>query len=267
MKTINELFQLKNRTAIITGATGALGRVMAMTLAELGADLILVDLPRSDFKSLEKELQMKWSAKSTSIPCDLENEASRLNLIKKITESRIEINCLINNAAFVGSSELTGWAVPFEKQSLETWRRAFEVNLTAAFHLSQALTPILRSSIGGNIINITSIYGQYGPDWKLYENTDMGNPAAYGVSKGGLVQLTRWLSTTLAPEIRVNAIAPGGVFRNQPKKFVDRYAAKTPLKRMAIEEDFKGVIAFLASDLSNYVTGQVLNVDGGWGVW
>ena len=95
----------------------------------------------------------------------------------------------------------------------------------------------------------------------------MANPAAYGASKGGLIQLTRWLSTTLAPSIRVNAISPGGVFRNQPDLFVKRYETRTPLARMATENDFRGIIAYLASDMSSYVTGQVISVDGGWGVW
>lgn len=81
-----------------------------------------------------------------------------------------------------------------------------------------------------------------------------------------MIQLTRWLSTTLAPNVRVNAISPGGVFRNQPDEFVKKYSDKTPLKRMATENDFRGAIAFLASDMSEYVTGQVLSVDGGWGV-
>ena len=74
-------------------------------------------------------------------------------------------------------------------------------------------------------------------------------------------------STTVSPKVRVNAISPGGIFRNQPDKFVTRYEAKTPIGRMATEDDFRGVIAYLASDLSQYVTGQSLAVDGGWGVW
>ncbi len=101
----------------------------------------------------------------------------------------------------------------------------------------------------------------------MYKGTEMGNPAAYSASKGGLIQLTRWLATTIAPDVRVNSISPGGVFRNQPKQFVDRYEKRTPLGRMATEEDFKGIIAYLASDLSKYVTGQNIDVDGGWGVW
>ena len=95
----------------------------------------------------------------------------------------------------------------------------------------------------------------------------MGNPAAYAASKGGLLQLTRWLSTVVAPDVRVNAVSPGGVWRNQPAEFVKRFIDRTPLKRMATEEDFKGIIAYLSSDLSSYVTGQNIIVDGGWTVW
>ena len=79
--------------------------------------------------------------------------------------------------------------------------------------------------------------------------------------------MTRWLATTIAPEVRVNAISPGGIFRDQPKEFVDRYEDRTPLKRMATEDDFRGAIAYLASDLSKYVTGQIVRVDGGWSEW
>ena len=116
-------------------------------------------------------------------------------------------------------------------------------------------------------MNIGSIYSLLGPDMKIYSGTSMGNPAAYGASKGGLLQLTRYLATTLAPDVRVNMITPGGVFRAQPTAFVDRYEANVPLGRMAAEEDLKGAVAYLASDLSAYVTGQNLVVDGGWSVW
>jgi NAD(P)-dependent dehydrogenase (short-subunit alcohol dehydrogenase family) len=94
----------------------------------------------------------------------------------------------------------------------------------------------------------------------------MSNPAAYGASKGGLLQLTRWLSSTLAPEIRVNAISPGGIYRNQPEPFVSKYEKRVPLGRMANPDDFRGVLAYLCSDMSEYVTGQIISVDGGWGI-
>lgn len=267
MTTIKELMNLKGRRALITGATGGLGKVMADTLAELGADLVLVDRPGSDFQSLTETLTQRWGIKVQHRYCDLEQQDQRTELMDWLKSGGDGLNILINNAAFVGTSELQGWAVPFEDQTVDTWRRALEVNLTAVFDLCQGLTPLLKTAEGAVIINIASIYGVYGPDWSLYEGTKMSNPAAYGASKGGLIQFTRWLATTIAPNVRVNAISPGGIFRNQPEKFVTRYAARTPLGRMAIEDDFRGTVAYLASDLSKYVTGQDSMVDGGWGVW
>ena len=267
MNTIKELSNLKGRRALITGATGNLGKVIANTLAELGADLILVDQPGSDFESLTARLTERWSVAITHHFCDLELQTGRTELMEQVNKSNSGLNILVNNAAFVGTSDLTGWNVPFEQQTLSTWRRALEVNLTAIFDLCQGLTPMLRAAEGASIINIASTYGMLAPDWSLYAGTTMGNPAAYGASKGGLIQFTRWLATTLAPAVRVNAISPGGIRRNQPDQFIARYAAKTPLQRMATEGDMRGAVAYFACDLSNYVTGQNLAVDGGWGVW
>lgn len=267
MVTIKELINLKGRRALITGATGCLGRVMADTLAELGADLVLVDRPDSDFAELTKTIVQRWGVTVEHRYCDLEQQEQRSELIVWLKGSGKNLNVLINNAAFVGTSELQGWAVPFEEQTIDTWRRALEVNLTAVFHLCQGLAPMLMVARGASIINIASIYGMYGPDWSLYEGTSMSNPAAYGASKGGIIQLSRWLATSVKPNVRVNTISPGGIFRNQPEAFVNRYKARTPIGRMATEDDFRGAVAYLASDLSNYVTGQNLAVDGGWGIW
>jgi NAD(P)-dependent dehydrogenase (short-subunit alcohol dehydrogenase family) len=243
-----------------------LGKVFAETLASLGADLILVDLANTQLKEFAAELEIQWSVNVQSIECDLEVQDQRNQLISEVLASGKELGILVNNAALVGTSDLVGWAVPFEEQSIDTWRRAIEVNLTAVFDLCQGLTPLLNATQNASIINIASIYGLNAPDWSLYEGTSLGNPAAYGVSKGGLIQLTRWLSTTLAPNVRVNAISPGGIFRNQPDEFVKKYSSRTPLNRMATEDDFRGAIAFLATDMSLYVTGQIISVDGGWGV-
>ena len=254
---------MTGRCAVITGATGHLGSVISSTLAELGADLVLVDKADTKLKNLSEEISMKWGVAADFKCCDLESKKERVQLLKSLEKENI--NCLVNNAAFVGSSEISGWNTSFEHQTLSSWQRAMEVNLTAPFHLCQGLKNHLKNA-KGSIINITSIYAHHGPDWQIYEETDLGNPAAYSVSKGGLTQLTRWLSTTLAPEVRVNAIAPGGIFRNQPNEFVKKYVNKVPLRRMAHENDLIGAVAYLASDLSKYVTGQTIRVDGGWGV-
>jgi len=267
LTTLKELSNLQGRRALITGAAGNLGKVFADTLAELGSDLILVDLPGSNLEELSSVISEHWGVKVIARHCDLESSDQRDELINWVKKAEEPLHILINNAAFAGTTNLTGWTVPFEEQSLDTWRRALEVNLTSIFHICQGLTPLLKAVKGSSIVNIASIYGAYGPNWSLYEDTDMSNPAAYGASKGGLIQLTRWLATTVAPEVRVNSISPGGIFRNQPEVFVQRYIEKTPLVRMATEDDFRGAIAYLTSDLSRYVTGQNLIVDGGWGTW
>lgn len=266
MPSFAELSNLRGRRALVTGAGGHIGRVIAETLAEMGADLILVDRGNAELSELRGRLAA-WPVNTQAIVCDLECQERRAALISEVLDSVPNLNILINNAAFVGTSDLEGWGVPFAEQSVETWRRALEVNLTAGFHLCQGLQPLLKASQGANIVNVGSIYGTYGPDWRLYDGTQMSNPAAYGASKGGLVQFSRWLATTVAPEIRVNILSPGGVWRNQPESFVKSYELRTPLGRMAREDDFRGAVAFLASDLSAYVTGQNIQVDGGWGVW
>lgn len=266
-RVIDKLINLDGRIAMVTGAAGNVGQEISQTLSELGADLILVDHPDSNLTNIERKIKKNNNAKLYSYYCDLEDEASRSALIKDIKKNHKKINILINNAAFIGSSNLDGWVSNLQDQSLTSWRRAIEVNLTAPFHLAQKLQPLLNDSMGANIINIGSIYGIHAPDFRLYDDTDMVNPAAYGVSKAGLNYLTKWLSTSMAPSIRVNSINPGGIFRNQPKKFVNRYIDKTPLQRMASESDLVGIVAYLSSDMSEYVTGQIFEIDGGWGVW
>jgi NAD(P)-dependent dehydrogenase (short-subunit alcohol dehydrogenase family) len=267
MRDISDLMSLKGKRALITGAVGGLGQEIALTIAELGGDLLLVDLPNTDYTTVTQKVLDSCNVQVECVDCDLENEVERNSLISKVNTDSKGLNILINNAAFVGTSGLEGWVTDFESQSVDTWRRAIEVNLTAVFHLSQGLAPLLKKSAGGSIINIASIYAINGPDYSLYQGTNMGNPAAYAASKGGLLQYTRWLATTLAPHVRVNAILPGGILRNQPKEFVERYVERTPLGRMANNDDIKGVIAYLASDLSAYVTGEKILVDGGWTIW
>jgi len=266
LTNLAELMNLKGRRVLVTGAAGALGQTICDVLGEMGAGIILVDRSEMQLSKLAEDLKKRWQIPLEQYVIDLEDQSERLFLIKTMIESNQGLDVLINNAAFVGTSEMTGWAVPFEEQTLQAWRRALEVNLTAPFDLCKGLAPLLKKT-SGNIINIGSIYGEYAPDWRLYAGTSMSNPAAYGAAKGGLIQLTRWLATTLAPNIRVNSISPGGIERGQPEIFIERYKAKTPLGRMACEDDFRGAIAYLASNLSSYVTGQNLRVDGGWGIW
>ena len=266
-RSLRELMSLAGRVALVTGGAGHIGRAIGHALAELGADVAIVDVLASSCAEVATDLSQRWPIAAAGFDCDLEHSEKVRDLPRRVRERFGRIDIIVNCAAFVGTSGLEGWAVPFEQQTASTWRRALEVNLTAPFVLVQAAAADLRASGHGSVINIASIYGLAGPDWRLYEGTNLGNPAAYAASKGGLIQATRWLATTLAPHVRVNAIAPGGVFRDTPEPFLSRYVARTPLARMAREEDIKGAVAFLSSDSSAYVTGQCLAVDGGWTVW
>jgi NAD(P)-dependent dehydrogenase (short-subunit alcohol dehydrogenase family) len=266
-RSIHQLMAMDGRVSLITGGAGHIGQAMAAALAELGSDLVLLDRDAHALAEAATPLIARHGVRVETRVCDLECETELAAVPAWIEQTLGRLDVLINNAAFVGSSELQGWSTPFEEQSLSTWRRALEVNLTAAFALTQGCKRLLEASGHGSVVNVGSIYGVHGPDLSLYAGTAMRNPAAYAASKGGLLQLTRWLATVLAPGIRVNALSPGGVARNQPQPFVERYVARTPLGRMGREEDFKGAITFLATDLSSWVTGQNIMVDGGWGVW
>ena len=267
MNLVTQVMDLTGKTAIVTGGAGGLGEVIGSTLAELGCTVVLVDINKQKLNETKLRIEEKIKCSVEIEVCDLESEEQRSDLISVFGSKGRNLDILINNAAFVGASDLPGWSVPFEEQSISTFRRAMEVNLVSAFHLSRDLCKYMLEGDSATIINIASIYGQFAPDWKIYDGTDMANPAAYAASKAGLIQLTRWMATTLAPGIRVNAISPGGVRNNQSKSFVDAYEKRTPLGRMADYQDFVGVVTFLSTGMSRYVTGQVINVDGGWGVW
>lgn len=266
-RSVSQLADLSGRFAIVTGGAGHIGLAIAEAFAESGARILLVDRDAKALESIAAVLSEKHNVDCAWRAVDLEFAEERTEFIQNISNQYPNVDILVNNAAFVGDSTLEGWAVPFASQKLEAWQRALEVNLTAPFDLVQGLAPKLVESGYGSVINIGSIYGILGPHLALYEGTHMGNPAAYAASKGGVVQLTRWLATTLAPKVRVNCLSPGGVARNQDSAFVDRYVERTPLARMGCEEDFKGAALFLASDMSAWVTGQNLIVDGGWSAW
>lgn len=256
-------FNLAGRFGVITGGCGPLGWALTSQLAEAGARVLAVDLP----------LQID-RVNDTGVPdgvevmvCDL-LVAEQLNaLVARVEQEPTGLSFLINNAAFTGGSDLGGYVCSFEDQTDDAFDAALALNLAVPFRLARRLTPSLRRSNHGTIINIASIYGLVGPDLGLYSGTSMGNPAGYAASKGGLVQLTRYLATVLAPDIRVNCVSPGGIFRGQDPAFVEKYEVRTPLDRMAREDDVVGAVQWLASGAANYVTGQVIAVDGGWTAW
>lgn len=258
---------LRGRVAVVTGGAGHIGRAVSAALAELGASVCVLDLDADQCAAAARQLVADYETSALPLAIDLSDESQVRGVCDAVLRRFDRLDVLVNCAALVGKSELQGWATPFAEQRTPAWRLALEVNLTAPFALAQSCAVALAASGRGSIINVSSIYGLVGPDFRLYDGTRLGNPAAYAASKGGLLQLTRWLATALAPRVRVNSLTPGGVLRGQDATFQERYVARTPLARMATEEDFKGAAAYLASDLSAYVTGQNLVVDGGWTAW
>jgi NAD(P)-dependent dehydrogenase (short-subunit alcohol dehydrogenase family) len=262
----SELFSLEGKKIAITGAAGHLGSALAAVVANAGADLYLVDRDAPGLEAVASTVGARAQGAVEVFVADLEDEGSRKAFVEALGLKTSRLDGLVHNAAFVGTSELEGWAVGFKDQSLETWRRALEVNVTAPFHLTQLMLPLLEAASAPSIVTIGSVHGIVGPDWRLYEGLKMANPAAYAASKAALIQLTTWLATTLAPSIRCNSVSPGGLERSQPSKFVTRYQERTPLGRMGSENDIVGAIVYLLSDASSYVTGQNLVVDGGYTV-
>lgn len=254
MKKITELFNLTGRKALVTGGAGHVGQIVCATLQELGARVASLDLK-------------KTSGPAVSYLCDLREEKQTRQMVRQVLADWKGLDILIHAAAYVGTTSVAGWAAPFEDQTVSAWEEGFKVNLTAAFILAQETRKSLENSDHGSIIFFNSIYGSVGHDAKLYEGTDMRFPIGYAASKGGLLQLTRQLAVSFAPKIRVNAISPGGILRGQPEIFQKRYCERTPLRRMATEEDLRGAVAFLASDASAYVTGENLQIDGGFTIW
>ena len=266
MRRVAEMLRLDGRVAIVTGGAGHIGLACGEALVEAGAAVAVVDLDEAACASRVRELQ-GGGGTAIAIAEDLSDPSSADRIVQRTVDAFGRIDVLIHNAALTGASGVQGYAVPFEEQTLEAWDAATRVNLSAAFLLAKAARIHLEASGHGSIINVASIYGVVGPNMGLYSGTRMGNPAAYAATKGGLIQLTRYLATVLAPKIRVNSVSPGGIERGQAQAFTDRYEALTPLGRMGREEDLKGVIALLASDASAYITGQNVLVDGGWTSW
>lgn len=248
---------------VVTGACGPLGWAITTHLSGTGLHILAVDLPAA----VEQRQEQAAGLPVSFLPLDLTVPGTADMVRSAVDHAGAGLRVLVNNAAFTGDASLGGYACAFDDQTDEAFDEALALNLAVPFRLVRRLTPHLRRSNGSAIVNISSIYGLVGPDLGLYEGTSMGNPAGYAASKGGLVQLTRYLSTVLAPEVRVNCVAPGGLARGQDEVFVERYEARTPLGRMGTERDVVEAVAWLANDASAYVTGQVIAVDGGWTAW
>lgn len=269
--TIPELFSLKGRIAVVTGALGLIGKNHCKGLTEAGASVVVCDLDEIKCKEFASTL----AEKSFGIGVDISNKESVLNLKDEIIQTFGKVDILVNNAALNDSFENPQAAAEksmFENYPLEMWQKSLDVNITGMFLCSQVIGTMMAERGTGSIINIASTYGITAPDQSIYKN-DKGEQtfyksASYPVTKGAVIMFTKFLAAYWGEKgVRVNTLSPGGVENNQEDFFIRNYSAKTPLGRMAHSTDYKGALVFLASDASNYMTGANLIVDGGWTAW
>lgn len=263
-----ELFSLKGKTAIVTGALGLIGKEHCKALAEAGANVVVADVNGEKSEEFAKTLGAKHVGVATNVIDENNLKAVRDAVLKKYGS----IDVLVNNAAINDMFENPALAAEqskFEHYPLEMWKKSLEVNVTGVFLCSQVLGTPMAEQGKGSIINVASTYGIVGPDQSIYKDKDgkqaFYKSASYPATKGAVINFTRFLAAYWGQKgVRVNTLSPGGVENNQNDWFVENYSQKTLLGRMASPTDYKGALVFLASDASAYMTGANLVVDGGW---
>lgn len=249
------LYELRNKKIIITGANGQLGQGLTMALLQHGAFVYITDIQEKIESKFAEILKNKKLNNYQYIKIDITSEKSLIEADIKMDK---KIDVLINNA---GVSVFT----PFEERTGKELSWVLDVNLEGTILASKIFSKKMIKNKNGKIINIGSMYGVVPADKKIYGDSGRNNSEIYGATKAGVIQLTKYLAAYLGEyNIKVNAVSPGGIFNNQKQFFVDNYTRKTPLKRMAAVEDLVGLICFLSSDDSNYITGQNITVDGGF---
>jgi NAD(P)-dependent dehydrogenase (short-subunit alcohol dehydrogenase family) len=291
---IQNLFDLHDRTAVVTGGAGLLGEPFCHTLAQAGANVVVADKNGDAARRIAGSL-IKQGYPALAIDTDVTDPQSVHSMVSTTLDSFGHLDILINSAALdpkfdhristqasfsnlssqpekvhpPGGPELVSGA--FESFPLEAWNEALAVNLTGVFLTSQAAVQPMLAQGGGVIVNLCSIYGLVGPDQQIYQRNGMQpqyKPVYYSVTKAGILGFTRYLAAYYAGKaIRVNALTPGGVFNQHDDEFLQAYSARTILGRMAQKDEMNGALLFLVSDASSYMTGANLVVDGGWTAW
>ncbi|MFT5087718.1 MAG: 2-deoxy-D-gluconate 3-dehydrogenase [Planctomycetota bacterium] len=252
---MSTLFDLTGRVSLVTGGNGGIGRGIAFGLAQAGADLVIVGRNEMKNAAVVEELQ-RLGRRAIGVQCDV-LDSTQIEAAMEATNSEFgRLDILVNNAGVAGGG-------PAEDIEQEKWDRILGTNLTAMFRICQTAFPLLKSSPHGKIINIGSEYSIFGA----------GGVVPYSTSKGGVVQLTKSLAIAWAPHgIQVNCIVPGwtrtdmtqGAQKNEHR--YTQIVERTPAGRFGEPEDMGGAAVFLASQASDFVTGVVLPVDGGYAV-
>jgi NAD(P)-dependent dehydrogenase (short-subunit alcohol dehydrogenase family) len=260
MTKVQELFSLKGKCAVVVGGAGRIGAPMAEALAEAGACVYIASRSSSADHAVVTRLA-KAGLDVRASAFDQSDETSVKGTIETIAAEHSMPAILVNSGV---ERPMTR----FLEDDVESWDRSMAVNARGLFVTCRAFARGMAANGGGSIINVASIYGLVAPDPAMYEGSAEGTEPDYPYTKGGMIMFSKYLATYYASQgVRVNCIAPGGLFDNQPEPFYSRYIAKVPMKRMAAPDDLKGVTVLLASAASAYITGAVIPVDGGWTAW
>jgi len=255
---VRELFDLTGKVAIVTGGSRGLGLEIAQGLAEAGAAVTITGRRRQWLDPAEAGL-LAAGAQALAVEADVADPEGVRRTVEATVERFGGIDILVNNAG-------TSWGVPSLEMPLDKWDMVVRVNLTGVWLMSQAVAPQLIARGGGKIVNVSSITGQLGIEPELQDTV------SYNASKGGVDALTRDLAVKWARHnIQVNAIAPGYFPTKMTDYLVrtveDKMKALSPMGRLGAEGELKGAVVFLASAAASFITGQVLNIDGGTTIW
>ncbi|MDP2875642.1 MAG: SDR family oxidoreductase [Holophaga sp.] len=271
------LFSLEGKTVLLTGAAGFLGRTMGETLLVNGARLIA--LGRSERLLVQLEC---WKARFgekrvRACQVDMYNVLAFEKVLDEIVASEPRIDVLVNNAHELGPN--TGFNTPegsLESSTHDQWMRNLTGGVYWAALSTQKAGTLMQRQQSGSIINISTMYATVAPDPKMYKDTPFSNPPGYSASKAALEAFTRYTASYWGKHgIRANSIAPGPFSNTEDKgtnsvktgdPFLERLKARTCLDRIGRPEELAGVLLFLASEASSYMTGQIVLVDGGWTV-
>ena len=272
MTGFKDLFQLKGRTAVVTGGCGILGQRFAEGLAEFGANVALLDLDERALQKAASEISSRHGARVGGYACDITQPEAIRGVAKAVEAELGPVSILLNNAASK-TRDVDAFFAPVATFSLETWREIMAVNLDGMFNVAQVFGTLMAERGYGSIVQTASIYGLMAPDQRIYEGSEylgraINTPAVYTASKAGVIGLTKHLATYWGAQgVRVNTLTPGGVESGQNDTFKQRYGARVPLGRMARADEMVGAVLFLVSDAASYVTGQNIAVDGGLSAW
>jgi NAD(P)-dependent dehydrogenase (short-subunit alcohol dehydrogenase family) len=270
-------YSINKNFALITGATGLLGPFHAESLAEIGYNIILLDLKIKKLKVLEQRLKRKF--KKTKIlyyKCDISSNKEIDNLNTYFTKKKIYIDCLINNADINPKMNPKNKTISsrIETYSVEKLEKELSVGIIGTFNCCKYFGSEMAKRKKGIIVNVSSDLGIIAPDQRIYDKSENINkiknfkPIGYSISKHGMHGITKYLATYWGHKnVRCNTLVLGSVLNNQPSYLINNIKKRVPLNRMANKLEYKKAIQFLASKENSYMTGQTLVVDGGRTIW